>query len=55
MHFGEPFVSEKAEFSESAQILICLHSVNLYFIYRGKLRFLEMGAQYISAKLMGGR
>ena len=41
MHFGEPFVSEKAEFCESAQILICLHSVNPCLIYRRKLRFLK--------------
>ena len=28
MDFGESFVCKKAEFCESAQILICLHSVN---------------------------
>ena len=28
LDFGESFVCEKAEFCESAQILICLHSVN---------------------------
>ena len=39
--FGESFVCEKAEFCESAQILICLHSVNPCLIYRGELRFLK--------------
>ena len=39
--FGESFVCEKAEFCESTQILICLHSVNPCLIYRGKLRFLK--------------
>ena len=37
MDFGESFVCEKAEFCESAQILICLHSVNPCLIYRGEL------------------
>ena len=41
MHFGEPFVCEKAEFCESAHILICLHSVKPCLIYRRKLRFLK--------------
>ena len=41
MNFGESFVCEKAEFCESAQILICLHSVNPCLIYRGELRFLK--------------
>ena len=41
MDIGESFVCEKAKFSESAQILICLHSVNPCLIYRGKLRFLK--------------
>ena len=36
MHFGEPFVCEKAESCESAQI--CLHSVKPY---RRKLKFLK--------------
>ena len=40
-HFGEPFVCEKAEFCKSAQILICLHSVNPCLIYSRKLRFLK--------------
>ena len=57
MHFGEPFVCEKAEFCESAQILIYLHSVNSCLIYRRKLRFwkiIEMEAQDVYVKLMGG-
>ena len=41
MHFREPFVCEKVEFCESAQILICLHSVNPCLIYWRKLRFLK--------------
>ena len=41
MHFGEPFVCEKVEFCESAQILRCLHSVNPCLVYRRKLRFLK--------------
>ena len=41
MHFGKPFVCEKAEFCESAHILKCLHSVNPCLIYRRKLRFLK--------------
>ena len=41
MDFGESFVCEKAEFRESAQILIRLHSVNPCLIYRGELRFLK--------------
>ena len=41
MHFGEPFICEKAEFFESAHIPICLHSVNPCLIYRRKLRFLK--------------
>ena len=41
MHFREPIVCEKAEFCESAQILICLHSVNPCLIYRRKLKFLK--------------
>ena len=41
MHFGEPFVCEKAEFSEIAHILICLHSMTPCLIYRRKLRFLK--------------
>ena len=40
-HFGEPFVCEKAEFWESAHILMCLHSANPCLIYRRKLRFLK--------------
>ena len=41
MHFGESFVCGKAEFCESAQILICLHGVNPSLIYRGELRYLK--------------
>ena len=41
MDFVESFVCEKAEFCESAQILICLHSVNPCLIYKKKLRFLK--------------
>ena len=41
MDFGESFVCKKAGFCESAQILICLHSVNPCLIYRGELRFLK--------------
>ena len=41
MHFGEPFVCEKAEFFESAHILICLHSVNPCLFCGRKLRFLK--------------
>ena len=35
MDFGESFACKKAEFCESAQILICFHSVNPSLIYRG--------------------
>ena len=41
MLFGEPFVCEKAEFCESVQILICLHSVSPCLIYRRKVEFLK--------------
>ena len=41
IHFGESFVCDKGEFCESAQILICLHSVNPCLIYRRKLRVLK--------------
>ena len=41
IHFGEPFPCEKTEFCESAQILMCLHSVNPCLIYRRGLRFLK--------------
>ena len=41
IHFGESFACEKTEFCESAQILMCLHSVNPSLIYRGGLRFLK--------------
>ena len=41
MHFGEPFVCEKTGFCKNAQILMCLHTVNPCFIYRGRLRFLK--------------
>ena len=58
MHFGEPFFCEKAEFRESAQILICLHSVNPCLIYKRKLRFLKNhrnGSSRSLCKLAGGR
>ena len=41
MHFGKPFICKKAAFCESAQILMCLHSVNLFLIFREDLRFLK--------------
>ena len=55
MHFGEPFACEKAEFCESAQILICLHSVSPCHIYQVKLSFfskiIESRAQDLYVKL----
>ena len=41
IHFGKLFACEKTGFCESAQILMCLPSVNLCLIYRGGLRFLK--------------
>ena len=41
IHFGELFACEKTEFCKSAQVLMCLHSVNPCLIYRGGSRFLE--------------
>ena len=41
IHFGELFACEKTEFWESAQIVMCLHSVNPCLIYREGLRFLK--------------
>ena len=41
IHFREPFACDKTGFCESAQILMCLHSVNPCLIYRGGLRFLK--------------
>ena len=41
MHFREPFVCDKAGFCESAQTLMCLHSVNPCLIYMGELRFMK--------------
>ena len=53
MHFGEPFVCEKVEFCESAQILRCLHSVNPCLVYRRKLRFLK-NHRNRNSRLRGG-
>ena len=41
MHSGEPFVYEKTEFYEKAQMLMCFHSVNSCLIYRRELRLLK--------------
>ena len=57
MHFGEPFICEKAEFFESAQILMCLPSVNPCLIYREELRFLKNhrhGSPRSLCKIVGG-
>ena len=52
MHFRESFVCEKAEFCESEQILICLHSLNPCLAHNGEFR---NGSSRSLCKTKGGR